>query len=321
MSPAASSSSSTRVPISTHSLNLTIHPGPPGAPASTPAVLILQGLASDSYMWSAAIRHITTITQVYSYSRSGYGDSDPSPNPPTASTIALELSDLLASARITGPWILLAHSWGGIHTREFLDLRRKDVVGVVLVDANQETTIERLDWRDPCIWAVVGVEESRDRAWCERIMGIPGRHKLSDEEYALHLAATTSAAHERQGQAEHAEYAASFETLQRKPHLLLSHQPPLLGDAPVAVVKGDNRRDFQCLYEYGVARGHGAEHERGVFRNYLETWDQRDGELQREQLKLSTRGRYVEVKGSGHDVQMTAPEALAEAVAWVLEEL
>jgi len=43
--------------------------------------------------------------------------------------------------------------------------------------------------------------------------------------------------------------------------------------------------------------------------------------LQRDQLKLSKRGRIVFAEKSGHNVDLTEPDLIAEEVKWVLEQL
>ena len=73
------------------------------------------------------------------------------------------------------------------------------------------------------------------------------------------------------------------------------------------------------MYETGVAKGNGTEEERSRCREILDGWDEREEELMREQLKLSTKGHYVRTLNSGHNLQMTEPEFVAGEIRWVLE--
>ena len=57
-------------------------------------------------------------------------------DPRTASVVAQDLSDLLDAAKVGGPFVAVCHSYGGLLAREFVALRRSDVVGMVLVEAN-----------------------------------------------------------------------------------------------------------------------------------------------------------------------------------------
>jgi pimeloyl-ACP methyl ester carboxylesterase len=120
-----------------------------------PVVIIITGLASSSKGWTVVQDHLRYWDiRSYSYDRAGYGGSTTSQDRPTATTIAAELDALLRNAKIDPPYILVAHSWGGIIAREFLCLRLADVAGIVFVDANTENTLKKLDWRDPNLWAV-----------------------------------------------------------------------------------------------------------------------------------------------------------------------
>jgi pimeloyl-ACP methyl ester carboxylesterase len=72
------------------------------------------------------------------YDRGGTGWSDPAPLPRTAAEVATELRDLLRTADITGPYVLVAHSLGGAYARRFGQLFPADVAGLVTLDAFHE---------------------------------------------------------------------------------------------------------------------------------------------------------------------------------------
>lgn len=46
-----------------------------------------------------------------------------------------------------------------------------------------------------------------------------------------------------------------------------------------------------------------------------------DKRLTKDQMRLSRKSRYVVAESSGHDVQATEPELIAEETKWVLESL
>lgn len=305
------------VSLGSHSLCL-YTAGPASPPGSrSPTVVIIQGLACSRLGWAAVIRHLSSFIRVCSYDRAGYGFSDASPLPPTAENIAAELDLLLQNAGVGGPWILVAHSWGGILSREFLELlaRRKkegDVVGLVLVDANQERTLQVLDWQDGNLWAV-----AKDLDWYEAT-GLNREKKLTEEEWEAYVKDEASSRHQLQAQKEQAEYRASFDVLAAKAQR--DRNPPLMGDNPVCVVMGRNRNDYERLYKAGVEKGNGTEEEREVYREFLRTWDEKDEGLQREHLKLSTNGKMVIAEESGHNVHLTQPDIIVDAVKWVLGE-
>lgn len=297
------------VDIGTHKLWLRAN-GPPRH-GNSPAVIIIQGLASSSTGWAAVQRLLSTSNRVYSYERSGYGKSEQSPNLPNSTTIAHELNLLLTLTNTHPPYVLVAHSWGGILSREFISLRQKDVVGVVFVEANQEHTLQILDWRQADLATIqIGVDGIN-------ATGLLYTHRLMAEEWQLYRATESAPKFQKQASLEFIEYANSFPLLESK-HQLQRH-PPLLGERPVCVIKGDNEADMQKMFDAGVALGNGNAMERAAYQETLRTWDKKDRGLQRESLSLSVKNRYVETaKGAGHNVQLTYPEVIVDEVRWVL---
>ncbi len=73
-----------------------------------------------------------------SYDRAGYAWSEPGPFPRTGRQIAYELHTALHNAGIKGPYIMVGQSYGGFLVRYFARYYRKEVAGLVLVDALNE---------------------------------------------------------------------------------------------------------------------------------------------------------------------------------------
>ena len=108
------------IDIGTHSLCLYSIGPSPDLGSRQPAVLLMSGLACSNLGWAAVIRLLSSHIHVYSYDRSGYGSSEPSPLDPSAENIALELDLLIKKAGIRRPLILVGHSWGGITAPEYI---------------------------------------------------------------------------------------------------------------------------------------------------------------------------------------------------------
>src|ERR1700730_15267044 len=83
----------------------------------TPTVVIEPGMGTDWVSWRSVSLKLAEVTRVCVYDRAGYGWSDAGPRPRTAGRIATELHALLTNAEIGGPYILVAHSFGGYVTR------------------------------------------------------------------------------------------------------------------------------------------------------------------------------------------------------------
>jgi pimeloyl-ACP methyl ester carboxylesterase len=299
-------------PVSIGSHSLFLHVSGPDRKASEPVAIIIQGLATSIKAFAAVRRLLSPFIRTYAYERSGFGQSDTSTAKPTSITIAAELDLLLKSANIHPPYILVAHSWGGILAREFIALRPHDVAGLVLIDANQEHTLEVLDWRDPSIRAVAGKLDQFE------VTGVRRNHKLTETEWREYQDDESSPKHKKQAAAEWAEYAESFKVLASKQ--LLNRNPPLLGDWPVCVVMGRNNMDYEMLFMAGVKAGYGTETERASCREILKTWEEKDSRLQLAQLSLSSNSRSVVAEKSGHNVHLTQPEVITDATRWVLGE-
>ncbi|KAF3405131.1 Uncharacterized protein DPV78_003011 [Talaromyces pinophilus] len=298
------------VSISTHKLWLSVHG--PDRNAGEPLVIIIPGLANNTTSWAAVRRGIATFARVLQYERSGYGKSDVSSEKPTATTIAKDLSLLLRSANLQPPYVVVAHSWGGILSREFLALHPGDVIGMVFIEANQERTLEVLDWRQLAQSSLLAGVNGLDAT------GISRDHKLTDEEWRIYQDTQNTESHQRQAALEIAEYANSFPTLKEKSQL--HRRPPFLGGHPVCVIKGNNKADFEKLLKAGLARGNGDSAKKAVFEEILSTWDEKDEFLQFEILSLSSCTGYIETKNSGHNVQLSEPDIIVEGVNWVLSQ-
>ena len=77
--------------------------------------------------------------RVFLYDRSGIGRSEHGPSQGTGPVAADELSMLLEAVALPGPYVLVAHSYGGCVARECLHLHLREVVGMVLTETGTET--------------------------------------------------------------------------------------------------------------------------------------------------------------------------------------
>ena len=129
----------------------------------TPTVVLEAGYRASARYWSEDLRQPQTprtmvlpavagFTRVCAYDRPGTiaaadeGDdddvrisrSDPVPQPRTAPEVVADLHALLHAAAVPGPYVLAAHSFGGLVARLYASTYPEDVVGLVLVDAYSE---------------------------------------------------------------------------------------------------------------------------------------------------------------------------------------
>ncbi|HET7091946.1 MAG TPA: alpha/beta hydrolase, partial [Thermomicrobiales bacterium] len=115
-------------------------------------VVLVAGYRNDADIWRVTLTPDSTQTMVFpgvaaftrvcAYDRPGtildqdhVSRSDPAPMPRTADAIVAELHDLVRAAGIPTPFVLAAHSLGGLFARLYASDFPDDVAGMVLVDA------------------------------------------------------------------------------------------------------------------------------------------------------------------------------------------
>jgi pimeloyl-ACP methyl ester carboxylesterase len=110
-----------------------------------PTVIIEQGAGEPARFWWPVQDRVSAFARVCTYDRAGYGWSDPVQSPRTIQERAEELHTLLVNAAVPGPFIFVAHSYGGFIVRWFVREYRDQVAGLVLVDTGEEGAIFRRD--------------------------------------------------------------------------------------------------------------------------------------------------------------------------------
>jgi len=125
----------------------------------SPTVILEAGYRSPATVWSddlvqpddprtMVLAGVAAFTRVCAYDRPGtyasigeddlVSRSDPIAQPRPALEVVEELHALLQAAEIPGPYVLAAHSLGGLFARLYASTYPGEVVGLVLVDAFSE---------------------------------------------------------------------------------------------------------------------------------------------------------------------------------------
>lgn len=106
----------------------------------TPPVILINGAGDNiQQAWGKVLPRIIKITQIIAYDRQGLGKSNPSLNittPRTAKKVVIQLRRVLQKAHINPPYILVAHSLGGLYLQYFARNYPHEVAGIVMVDGN-----------------------------------------------------------------------------------------------------------------------------------------------------------------------------------------
>ena len=117
----------------------------------SPAVVLVAGLRGSAEDWNIAANpgpivfpEVAKFTRVCAYDRPGtpVGEkpsrSDPVPQPTSAANGVADLHALLSAAGETGPYVLVAHSYGGLIGRLYASTYPNQIAGLVLIDALSE---------------------------------------------------------------------------------------------------------------------------------------------------------------------------------------
>jgi pimeloyl-ACP methyl ester carboxylesterase len=275
-----------------------------------PTVVLEAGIAASSVSWSLVQPRIGELTTVVSYDRAGFGWSDPPRAPCTAARAADDLRGMLEAAGLSGPYILVGHSFGGLIARRFQQQSPAQVAGMVLVDP-----VVRAEWREASEakrrMLGRGVMLSRRGALLARmgVVGLALKLLTSGSQRVPKLLARVSAGSgagvtdRLVGEvrkmprelwpaiAQHWSQAQSFQAmadyLENLPRSAAElDEQRTLGDLPLVVLSASKRIP---------------EHARDA--------------------ALSTRGRHIVVPGSGHWIQLDAPDAVVDAVGQLVAEV
>lgn len=271
-----------------------------------PTVVVDAGNGDFSVSWIEIQREVEKSARICTYDRAGYGWSDTSPHPRTASHMANELHQLLVNANVEPPYLLVGHSLGGLTVRVYASLYPDEVAGVVLVDAGHEDQLQRLPpeylrlyKQQQSYFSVLGF---MSRFGILRLIGSsskgadlapPQVAKLPEEIQPVYL---TMISHPSYFDTTLAELRALPEITAE----VRATEP--LGDTPLLILTADSL-DQAALQSIGLGDDFPADRLQQTFN-----------ELQNEFETLSTRSRHVIVKDSTHAINLDQPQAVIDAI-------
>jgi pimeloyl-ACP methyl ester carboxylesterase len=298
------------VDVGTHRLHLHC------AGTAQPTVVFDSALGGSSLSWSLVQGAVAEVTRACAYDRAGFGWSEAGPLPRTAGRIADELHELLHAAAVPGPYVLVGHSYGGLVVRIFAARHPERVAGLVLV----EPAI-------PEEWVVPDHEQRALIARGVRLCGYgswAARRGLARVVSALVRVGSLGAARVLAG-------AISRGSLSRNDEAML---------APVWRLPPETRRPLRQMWterkffdalgsQIGTIAESALELQQEAVAGYgdlplavvtSDTASDRRRASDAALALLSSRGRHVIARGSGHWVPLDAPQAVIDAVAAVVTE-
>ncbi len=275
--------------------------------SGSPTVVLEAGLGDGSYIWGQVQKKVAFSTHVCAYDRPGLGWSDFVNRQFRRQAVAENLHTLLVNAGISGPYILVGHSIGGIYIRAFTQKYPEEVAGLVFVDSSHENQSVRMDG------GRMGPSKMLDYmlALCDvaaptgifRIFGVANA-LMEDTGLPIELQQAAIATLNRNTYCR--TIANEMNTSDKDTSL--SSGPPNLGNIPLIVlVAGSGIGNQSNSAAPGVGPGSQG---RG---------NQRWLRLQDELAHLSTNSRQIIAEGSSHYIHLDQPELVIRAILDVLK--
>ncbi len=277
--------------------------------SGAPTVILISGASQPGYSWSHIQPELARLTRACWFDRAGEGWSDPGPCPRTSSATAADLRAALSQAGVPPPYVLVGYSLGGLDARVFHYLYPGEVAGMVLADAAHEEeprrapasmlghTAPRWLWRPLHLgfsaaarFGLIRLMQPEETT-NPRAGPVPGRQEILAALSRQPVAIASVASGGVVGPESYQE-AESAGRLSDLPLIVLTRGKPLGGE-PGEAIPPDRLR-YEQIWMF---------------------------EIQPRLARLSTRGRQVILKNSGHRIPDDAPQAIVEAVQSIMAEL
>jgi pimeloyl-ACP methyl ester carboxylesterase len=220
---------------------------------------------------------------------------------------AHDLTKLLKATQLEPPYIPMAHSYGGIVARSFLELHKENpttISGLILCDTATELMLQVF----PSIPDANLEAVARNVDW-EALTHLREESGMSDAEYAYAMEAQMRTVKGLAREDTHASGRA----------LALCEQLRLrtLGSRPLLVTRSNLAGDFQRRYDEGVRLGEGTEEEREKAREFILLTRLYQDQIARVQGLLSSEVAFRAWEEYGHDAPIRNVDfVVGEVVGW-----
>jgi pimeloyl-ACP methyl ester carboxylesterase len=295
------------VPAGNHRLNLYC------VGHGSPTVVFDSGWEDWAPAWIKVQPVIAAQSRTCSYDRAGSGFSDPGPLPRTSVRIADDLHAALRAAHISGPYILVGHSFGSYNMRTFADRYMPEVAGLVLVDGEDgdvETPKQRAEDDKSYGPVIEELAQCRDALQAGRTPPLlPGSKKMRcNEQFFRGLPERTwpkplNAAVIAITREKMPLYTAVISEMAQMPadeRWLIANRRSF-GSRPVCVLTAQN-------HFYDTAKTPPALH-----RKHL-AFERQEARTQARWLSLSSDSKQIFAYRSGHYIELDQPEIVIRAI-------
>jgi pimeloyl-ACP methyl ester carboxylesterase len=257
--------------------------------------------------WSPVIDRVARTARACAYSRAGIMWSDPATGAFTPEEVARDLHAALAGAGETPPYVMVAHSRGGLYNLIFAGLYRPEIAGLVFVDSSHpdqekrfaEAGLKTTDYVSPAETLALAFR------WTGllRLSAYPTDPSITDRVKAFYPKSAAANAREARKRSETLRVAGQYRDLQNWPVVVLARELPQQTAARRSL---DARNDY-LLSSDGLEAGANVPAAEGVWRR-----------LQADMATWSSRGRLQIVPETNHAFFFFRPDLVADAVNEVL---
>lgn len=275
----------------------------------SPTVILEAGGGNPALAWYFVQEKAAGFTRVCSYDRPGYGWSEPASSPLTREQVATILYQLLKTADVPGPYILVGHSAGGEYIRAFARQYPDELLGMVFVDSSHESQTLRY----PLKFQEYGQYQTTSMKVCQFLspFGVVRMARLWDTliPEALLSSDIGNAVMSTMYRTSYCKAVYDEYVVFESPGQL--GEPGSLGDLPLIVLSAG--AIFDAVPESMVTTLGGPE----VLAQVVQTHD----EFQQEFVQLSTQGKLIVAEKSGHEIHWYQPELVIEAIKEIVEQV
>ena len=221
---------------------------------------------------------------------------------------ASELHRLMQAIDVQPPYVLAAHSYGGIIARTYYGLYPDDVAGMALLDTNSELLQQCLAPIPPLAYHKVTEDVDQDN-----ITHLREASGMTDEEWEAAVAAVVRT---QPASADEATHGSGRQLARR---MQIDHQ--VMGDKPLVVTGSNMVEEWRLIFEEGVKLGSGTEEEQREAEWWVESAELFCDQVQRVQLDLSRNAEFIEFEDVGHYFPISVPERTAGVVEKLLKKV
>lgn len=271
-------------------------------------VVFISGAMGFSFDWALIQQRLSPGAKACSYDRAGLAWSDVGPLPRTIAQEAYELHKLLQLSNTKPPFILVGQSVGGLIARKFASEYLSEIAGMVLVDATSENGLFGIKGK---------IQRMKETA-------LPGREvpavKQAIDSFTINTAAQKMQEFEKNRQP--LQFKPEWDSLQRVRAWVLS-----LPKSATADGSDYWPEEFKAIYDDSVHYKMGDKPLVvlcSIKNNYPQGWDMRDSMMndkirnQQRFLTSSTNSKFITTAKSGHEIHVTEPELVIDAIKRVM---